>query len=123
MSDYSKFLSNLTDQLGLLQGLSPKGFGGLGGLGNLGNNLGNLGNNLGNLRPAHKALMCVGAATVACVVLGLTVKSLRGRGRKDDKRRIIKVRNGVPIQRDLEGSVKDDGSVGEGNVNVVHNVD
>jgi len=52
MSDYSKFLSNLTDQLGLLQGLSPKGFGGLGGLGNLGNNLGNLGNNLGNL-PAH----------------------------------------------------------------------
>jgi len=67
MSDYSKFLSNLTDQLGLLQGLSPKGFGGLGGLGNLGNNLGNLGNNLGNLRPAHKALMCVGAATVACV--------------------------------------------------------
>jgi len=116
MSDYSKFLSNLTDQLGLLQGLSPKGFGGLGGLGNLGNNL-------GNLRPAHKALMCVGAATVACVVLGLTVKSLRGRGRKDDKRRIIKVRNGVPIQRDLEGSVKDDGSVGEGNVNVVHNVD
>ncbi|XP_016952118.1 uncharacterized protein LOC108025932 [Drosophila biarmipes] len=111
MSDYSKFLSNLTDQLGLLQGLSPKGLGGLG-------------NNLGNLRPAHKALMCVGAATVACVVLGLTVKSLRGRGRKDDKRRIIKMRNGVPIQRDLEGSVKDEGSVGEGNVGgVVHHVD
>ncbi|XP_016971783.1 uncharacterized protein LOC108039333 [Drosophila rhopaloa] len=110
MSDYSKFLANLTDQLGLLPGLSTSGFSGLGGLGNLGN-LSNLGNNLGNLRPAHKALMCVGAATVACVVLGLTVKSLKGRGRKDDKRGIIKVRNGAPIKLDLEGADMDDGNV------------
>ncbi|XP_017086401.1 uncharacterized protein LOC108118300 [Drosophila eugracilis] len=108
MSDYSKFLTNLTDQLGLLPGLSPVGLG----------NLGNLSNNLGNLRPTHKALMCVGAATVACVVLGLTVKSIKGRSRKDDKS-IIKVRNGASIKRDLEGADMDEGSFGEGNANVV----
>ncbi|XP_017055028.1 uncharacterized protein LOC108097319 [Drosophila ficusphila] len=102
MSDYSKFLANLTDQLGLLPPFSPSGLGALG-------HLGSLGNNLGNLRPAHKALMCVGAATVACVVLGLTVKSLKkGRGRKDDKRSI---RNGAP----MTGGEQDDGYLVEGN--------
>ncbi|XP_017030127.1 uncharacterized protein [Drosophila kikkawai] len=46
---------------------------------------------VGGLRPAHKALMCVGAATVACMLVGLTVKSLKkrgkasGNGNKNDK--------------------------------------
>ncbi|XP_033172258.1 uncharacterized protein LOC117148769 [Drosophila mauritiana] len=105
MSDYSKFLSNLTDQLAILPRVAPKGLGGLG-------SLGNLGNNLGNLRPAHKALMCVGVATVACVVLSVTVKSLKGNSRKD-KERIINVRIGNPIKRELEGTDKDEGSFGE----------
>ncbi|XP_026837912.1 uncharacterized protein LOC113564520 isoform X2 [Drosophila erecta] len=109
MSDYPQFLSNLTDQLGLLPRLTPRGFGGLGSLGNLVS----LGSNLGNMRPAHKALMCVGAATVACVVLGLTVKSLQRRKERKDKPRIIKVRNGLPIKRDFEGPDKDEGSFGE----------
>ncbi|EDX01277.1 uncharacterized protein LOC6524310 [Drosophila yakuba] len=99
MSDYSKFLSNLTDQLGLLPVLTPSGLAGLR-------------SNLGNLRPAHKALMYVGAATVACVVLGFTVKSLKSRDRKD-KPQIIKVQHGVPIKRDLEGADKVEGSFGE----------
>lgn len=105
MSDYSKFLSNLTDQLALLPKVAPKGLGRLG-------SLENLGNNLGNLRPAHKALMCVGVATVACVVLGFTVKSLKGHSRKD-KQRIINVRIGNPIKRELEGADKDEGSFGK----------
>ncbi|XP_017104736.1 uncharacterized protein [Drosophila bipectinata] len=63
MADYSKYVVILTEQLGLAQGT------------------------FNGLRPSQKAVMYVGAATVACVMLGLTVKSLRGRKRKEPMQR------------------------------------
>ncbi|KAH8368871.1 hypothetical protein KR200_000080 [Drosophila serrata] len=35
------------------------------------------------LRPTHKTLMCVGAATVTCMLVGLTVKSLKKSGKSN----------------------------------------
>ncbi|XP_032307950.1 uncharacterized protein LOC6505295 isoform X1 [Drosophila ananassae] len=86
MADYSKYLVTLTEQLGLAQGT------------------------FNGLRPSQKAVMYVGAATVACVMVGLTVKSLRGRKRKEPKkRRTIDLLDGADGLMTGRG----DGSVGD----------
>lgn len=62
MLNYANTLAQLTEQLGFPEDA-----------------LAALGDLVGGLRPAQKAIVCVGAATVACMLVGLTVKSLKKR--------------------------------------------